>query len=641
VKVGGFRIELGEIEAALAACDGVRAAVAAAPGDRHHRRLVGYVVPDQAGDQEELLARVRAHAEQHLPAYMVPPLLRTIDAVPLSANGKVDRAALPDPTTPGTHVPEPAALGPTAATLATLAAEIIGIDGIDPHADFFTLGGDSIMGVQLVSRAGAQGMDVTAADLFRHRTIADLAAVVDERAAGTAAAGEDETLPLTPYQRHLFELAAPEAPTTAHRFTLPVAPDFAPERAEEILALLRRRHPGLRMRFAEGPDGWYQSEVGAADETGAAAAYVPLIDLSALPPERRASAMEQLGDDMRDELDPAAGLTVKAALFDLGPGDRRLTWLSHALVTDLRGVQLLLSDFSTAAELLRDGRPVDLLPPTRPFAWWVRAFPTVPASGETATPADGPVHRFATVLERDAAERLLGAAASAYRLTGREVALAALARAAFEATGRHAHGFAVEDDARPLNLGDLDVSGSVGAFSRVLPVTVERHAPGKTAALLTAAKERLRAAVRDDSLRPDGPDPALLLLRDLDELAELPRLGHPFVPDGPVAPPVWDPGTAPGHPLVVTTYRLDGRWYVDWACRGDAARALAEDLAARVDDALRDIAEHCAAADSGAVSPSDFPLADLDQTALSALAAALDGDDDFSPNDGSDREVNR
>ncbi|HET9382058.1 MAG TPA: amino acid adenylation domain-containing protein, partial [Streptomyces sp.] len=100
VKVGGFRIELGEIEAALAGCGGVRAAVAAAPGSRHHRRLVGYVVPEEpGGDREELLARVRAHAEERLPGYMVPPVLMVVDAVPLSSNGKVDRAALPDPAT--------------------------------------------------------------------------------------------------------------------------------------------------------------------------------------------------------------------------------------------------------------------------------------------------------------------------------------------------------------------------------------------------------------------------------------------------------------------------------------------------------------------------------------------------------------
>ncbi|MEU0088939.1 phosphopantetheine-binding protein, partial [Streptomyces sp. NPDC006274] len=99
VKVGGFRIELGEIEAALAGCEGVRAAVVAAPGARHHRRLVGYVVAEGPLDEGELLERVRAHAERRLPGYMVPPVLTVIDEMPLSANGKVDRTALPDPTT--------------------------------------------------------------------------------------------------------------------------------------------------------------------------------------------------------------------------------------------------------------------------------------------------------------------------------------------------------------------------------------------------------------------------------------------------------------------------------------------------------------------------------------------------------------
>ncbi|MEU5366878.1 amino acid adenylation domain-containing protein [Streptomyces sp. NPDC005925] len=100
VKVGGFRIELGEIEAVLAGCEGVRAAVAAAPGARHHRRLVGYVVAEEgAGEVDDLTARVRAHAEERLPGYMVPPVVMVIDEIPLSSNGKVDRAALPDPTT--------------------------------------------------------------------------------------------------------------------------------------------------------------------------------------------------------------------------------------------------------------------------------------------------------------------------------------------------------------------------------------------------------------------------------------------------------------------------------------------------------------------------------------------------------------
>ncbi|MFR9677008.1 amino acid adenylation domain-containing protein, partial [Streptomyces sp. TR06-5] len=98
VKVGGFRIELGEIEAAVAECPGVAAVVAAAPGERHHRRLAGYVVP-AAGAGEDLLDRVRERAEDRLPSYMVPATWTVLDHLPLSANGKIDRNALPDPAT--------------------------------------------------------------------------------------------------------------------------------------------------------------------------------------------------------------------------------------------------------------------------------------------------------------------------------------------------------------------------------------------------------------------------------------------------------------------------------------------------------------------------------------------------------------
>jgi hypothetical protein len=248
------------------------------------------------------------------------------------------------------------------------------------------------------------------------------------------------------------------------------------------------------------------------------------------------------------------------------------------------------------------------------------------------------------VLDADDAERLLAGAAYAYRLAPREVALAALASAALDAGGTDAVRLAVEDDARGLALGDLDVSESVGPFGRVLPVTVPRPSSDEPGALLTAAKEALRAAtgVPDTPVAP-SPGPQLLL-RDLDALAELPRLGHPFTPEGPVSPPVWDPGSAPGHPLIVTTYKLAGRWHLDWLARGDDARALAERLAAHVTDTLHTMADHCAAAESGAVSPSDFPLADLDPAALAALTASLTGAPPAGgadPTDGTSTEVIR
>ncbi|MFR9674850.1 condensation domain-containing protein, partial [Streptomyces sp. TR06-5] len=548
--------------------------------------------------------------------------------------------------------PRTVELGPTAAKLIALAAEVIGIPDVDPYGDFFTLGGDSIMGVQLVSRAAAEGMEIMAADLFRHRTVAELAAVIDERNEGEEVSTTG-LLPLAPFQRELFARSAPALPTAVQQFALPVDAGFSPEAAAQALALLLRRHPGLRMRFAEGDDGWGQRDADWSEEALTEAAYVPLIDLSALPEDRRESAVAQMTDEIRDEFDPTTGPLVKVALFDLGEGTRQLVWLSHLLVADLRSLQLLLTDFAAAAEQFRDGDRADLLPPTRPFPRWVEpaARHTVEeTNGEAGTPlplgaGDGPVQRFSTVLEAAEADRLLAGAAAAYRLTPREVAIAAVARAALTSGGDADVRLDVEDDARGLGLGDIDVSESVGPFGRTLPLVLDRSGTEDTAALLTSAKDALRAACgREDTTVPTTASPPQLLLRDLDALAELPRLGYPFIPDGPVAPPAWDPGAAPGSPLVVTTYKLAGRWHIDWLARGNEAHALAERLSGHVTEALEAIAVHCDSDGAGGVSPSDFPLADLDPAALAALTASLKGDPPgggADPTDGTSTEVIR
>jgi acyl-coenzyme A synthetase/AMP-(fatty) acid ligase len=192
VKVGGFRIELGEIEAALAGCEGVRAAVAAAPGARHHRRLVGYVVPEQPTDETELLERVRAHAEQHLPAYMVPPALKVIDEIPLSANGKVDRTALPDPTT-GRQEATPAATDLEEKILRVVSAHTPA-GGVGVLDNFFDLGLDSLVLTRIHRRLRDElGLNFPITALFGEPNVRRLAGHLTgaSTASGTTRAARD------------------------------------------------------------------------------------------------------------------------------------------------------------------------------------------------------------------------------------------------------------------------------------------------------------------------------------------------------------------------------------------------------------------------------------------------------------------
>jgi len=176
VKINGFRIELGEVDVALQRQPGVRVAVAASVGERHTKRLVAYIVPDSddcAQAEAELLAVLRAE----LPDYLVPSRIVTLDALPLSANGKVDRSALPAPDAVPTGLPDgnrpPDAVE---AQLAGLWSEFFPGAEIGIDTDFFELGGNSLVAVRLMSRVRAAfGRSLPLSELFGRPTIALLA----------------------------------------------------------------------------------------------------------------------------------------------------------------------------------------------------------------------------------------------------------------------------------------------------------------------------------------------------------------------------------------------------------------------------------------------------------------------------------
>jgi amino acid adenylation domain-containing protein len=176
VKIRGFRVEPGEIEAALDTHPQVReSCVMAIESGGDDRRLVAYVVPSSGSTPS--LEELRRHLELKLPAYMVPATILVLDALPLSAHGKVDRARLPLPD--GTRPDlERAYVEPATATeliLGRIWSEVLGVERPGVHDNFFTLGGDSIRSIQVVAKARERGLDASVAAVFEHQTIAALA----------------------------------------------------------------------------------------------------------------------------------------------------------------------------------------------------------------------------------------------------------------------------------------------------------------------------------------------------------------------------------------------------------------------------------------------------------------------------------
>jgi amino acid adenylation domain-containing protein len=272
VKIRGFRIELGEIEARLAEHPRVWEAVALAredaPGDR---RIVAYYTtyPDGAAPSAETL---RTHLAARLPEYMVPAAYVRLDALPLTANGKLDRRALPSPKSEafaarGYRPPQ----GKTEEALAGIWGPLLRVDRVGRHDNFFELGGHSLLGVRMLSRLRqAFGVVLPLADLFAKPTLAEFSAAAETGARGALLpielASRDDPPPLSFAQQRLWFLAQIDGVSEAYHIALNVRlkGELDKPALRRALDRLVARHEALRTTFVV-VDGQAVQRIAPAD----------------------------------------------------------------------------------------------------------------------------------------------------------------------------------------------------------------------------------------------------------------------------------------------------------------------------------------------------------------------------------------
>ncbi|GLZ35227.1 hypothetical protein Lesp02_74140 [Lentzea sp. NBRC 105346] len=331
VKIRGYRIELGEIEAALLALPEVANAAVTV----RDQRLVGYLVTRSTVDTEV----VRETLARTLPDYMVPKAFVTLDALPLTVNGKLDRDALPEPTR---KVTQQASADPVVEALQTLFAEVIGLDGAGADDDFFTLGGDSIIAIQLVNRARRQGLKITPRDVFVHRTPAALAALGQTTEAVVVPSdGVGEIMPMPIVQR-LAELGGRINRHNQAELIRTPADMTAPEIQRRVDALVAR-HDALRLRLSRpAPTLWSLETVAEFTHT------VRVVDAIGLDGDAFEALILAESDAATDRLDPDTGAVLSPVWFDRGSEQGRLLLVAHHLVVDGVSWHILLDD-------LRDG----------------------------------------------------------------------------------------------------------------------------------------------------------------------------------------------------------------------------------------------------------------------------------------------
>ncbi|MEV6827027.1 non-ribosomal peptide synthase/polyketide synthase [Amycolatopsis sp. NPDC051102] len=627
VKIRGFRIEPGEVEAALRALPEVADTVVVA----RDARLVAYVVPGAAADP----LRLRTALKETLPDHLVPSVFVPLDRLPLATSGKVDRRALP---APAVH-PAPAAgrTAPSTGTerrLAEIWADVLGIEQPGADDNFFALGGDSILSIQIVARARRQGLRLTSRDVFRHQTIAELALVAAEPSAEPEAAFTGSA-PLTPIQRWFFE--------TGHHdhFTMSTLAELDPNvdltALETALGAVLARHDALRTRFTRTEDGWRQEF--RPDAELPALRHVSDVDTSTVAAEARAT--------LRVEGGPLA-----APVLITSPGQPpRLLLVVHHLVVDGVSWRILFDDLEAAYRQVVSGQPADLGPAPAGYLRWAdrlagHAFgaelpywtevldgvdPQLPvdAAGENTA---GSARTISVRLDSDTTDALLHRVPEVYRTQINDVLLSALGRVLARWTGRERVLVSLEGHGREEIFDDLDLSRTVGWFTAEFPVALTVGADDGWGPTLKAVKEQLRAipgkglgygALRwltPDSPLRDGPVPQISLNYHGQwsaggDAAGLYRgwggdLGADIDPQRPRTALLDVVGIVDGG-------RLELTWtYAPGVHREDTVRGLAE----QVLTALREIVAHCATPDAGGRTPSDFPLARLSAAELDTVA---------------------
>ncbi|MEW5930755.1 MAG: amino acid adenylation domain-containing protein, partial [Gemmatimonadota bacterium] len=378
VKIRGFRVEPGEVEAALGALPGVAEAVVAVredvPGEK---RLVGYAVAAAGADLTP--AALRGRLAERLPEHMVPGALVLLERMPLNANGKTDRGALPAPGPAAGYV---APRTPTEETLCGIWAEVLGVERVGVEDAFLELGGHSLLAARVVARARAAfGTEVPLAALFEAPTVARFAEAVEARLrAGAAAApplvpaARDRPVPLSFAQEAIWFLQQLSPGMRAYNFQamLRVRGPLDVAALERALGEIVRRHEVLRTTFP-GVDGRPVQRVHAPWPV-----VLDPADLAGLAPdEREAAVRAHLAEEIARPFDLARLPLVRWTLLRVAPDDHVLAAVEHHFVHDGWSFGVFLRELKALYEAFSRGEPSPL--PELPvqyadYAVWQRAW---------------------------------------------------------------------------------------------------------------------------------------------------------------------------------------------------------------------------------------------------------------------------
>jgi amino acid adenylation domain-containing protein/non-ribosomal peptide synthase protein (TIGR01720 family) len=658
VKIRGFRVELGEIEAALETHPNIQTAIVRVFEPPHQGpRLCGYF--STKDDDSLLLESLRSFVEDTLPDYMVPAHFMEMVEWPLTNNGKIDRQALISPVESSDASPKEHLLPRSTEekALTSIWEEVLGARQIGLSDNFFELGGDSILSLQIIARAYKAGFEISPKDLFSHPTVEKLAPLVKkiEKASISNAAVRGESQ-LTPIQNWFFEQNNPVPHHWNQAVLLEVRDALDIDVLELALAHLVKHHDALRFR--------YEDQTQRYEETVNMDGVLKQIDGTVLDDNQFAASLKAVSAELQSSLNLKEAPLMRVAYFNRGgdcPG--RLLWVIHHLIVDGVSWRVLLEDLGTVYRQAAQNEPLSLPGKTSSYAQWASLL-TEQAQTErfhkqfeywcgrhcsNVLPLDFPddaggnwtrdAETFTVHLTAAETESLLRDVPAVYHTQINDVLLTALLVVFTEWTGRDRLYIELEGHGREELDGNVDITRTVGWFTTIFPVLLEKQS-SDFGTLLPSVKEQLR------QIPDNGIGFGLLRYLSHEEtvrssLASSPKAQISFnylgqsdqLQSDNAAFRMSKDEMASGqseqgarlHLLEFVGLVTHGQLKMDWVySRRMHQRETITHLANGYVNALRGLIDHCLRPDAGGYTPSDFSKVDLNDRELDAIMEDLE-----------------
>ncbi|WP_256991624.1 condensation domain-containing protein, partial [Pseudomonas aeruginosa] len=563
---------------------------------------------------------------------------------------KLDRKALPAPEVSVAQAGYSAPRNAVERTLAEIWQDLLGVERVGLDDNFFSLGGDSIVSIQVVSRARQAGLQLSPRDLFQHQNIRSLALAAKAGAATAEQGPASGEVALAPVQRWFFERAIPNRQHWNQSLLLQARQPLDGDRLGRALERLQAQHDALRLRFREERGAWHQAYAEQAGE----------------PLWRRQAGSEEallaLCEEAQRSLDLEQGPLLRALLVDMADGSQRLLLVIHHLAVDGVSWRILLEDL----QRLYADLDADLGPRSSSYQTWSRHLHEQAGArldeldywqaqlhdAPHALPCENPhgalenrhERKLVLTLDAERTRQLLQEAPAAYRTQVNDLLLTALARATCRWSGDASVLVQLEGHGRE-DLGEaIDLSRTVGWFTSLFPLRLTPAADlGES---LKAIKEQLRGVpdkgVGYGLLRYLAGEEAAARLAALPQpritFNYLGRFDRQFdgaallVPATESAGAAQDPCAPLANWLSIEGQVYGGELSLHWSfSREMFAEATVQRL---VDDYARELhalIEHCLDPRHRGVTPSDFPLAGLSQTQLDELSLDPDSVRDIYP----------